>query len=119
MTQCTERIVQYDGLARYSWQCKNKAKYGDKCGVHSPEAVAQRRRKSAERYEATKHLCYACKRPYKAGRYHDRLVEALELALKVADGWSHDQLDGTSKLADALAETAPARALLAEIRAAE
>ena len=42
----------------------------------------------------------------------ERLREALEIAVRIADSWIHDQLDGTSMLDDALAELEPARAAL-------
>lgn len=44
------------------------------------------------------------------------LLEAAELALEVAEGWIHDQLDGTSSLASALAELDPVRAAIAKAR---
>lgn len=43
----------------------------------------------------------------------DRLAQALQLAVSIAESWIHDQMDGTSGLASALAELDPARAALA------
>ncbi len=42
------------------------------------------------------------------------LVEALKLAIGIADSWIHDQLDGTGMLDGALVELEPARATLSQ-----
>ena len=42
--------------------------------------------------------------------------KALEFALKEAEGWVHDQLDGTSMLKGALEDLEPARKSLAKLR---
>lgn len=44
------------------------------------------------------------------------LVEALALALSIAESWIHDQLDGTSHVEDALAQLSPARTTLSRYR---
>lgn len=41
-----------------------------------------------------------------------RLRAGLTLALRVAESWTHDQLDGTSSFDEAWAELEPARAAL-------
>jgi hypothetical protein len=48
MTTCSETVFKERG---FSYRCHNNAKYGDKCGVHSPEAVARRKAKSNEAYK--------------------------------------------------------------------
>ena len=42
------------------------------------------------------------------------LLDAAELALRTAESWIHDQLDGTSSLESALAELEPVRAAIAK-----
>ena len=44
---------------------------------------------------------------------HADLLEAAKLALYEAEGWVHDQLDGTSSLDDALARLDSVRAAIA------
>lgn len=43
---------------------------------------------------------------------NDELVEALTEAIRIADSWAHDQLDGTSGLKGALKELEPLKQAL-------
>ena len=114
--QCTARVIKYEGLARYEWQCHNQAKTDDKCGVHSDEAVARRQQKSDKRYEATKGICYACKYPYKEGRFYDRLVAALNTARQIAYDGPDDPRSGSEWHNWREASSRECHALLDEIR---
>ena len=44
------------------------------------------------------------------------LLEAAQLALKIAESWIHDQLDGTSSIDGALRRLDPVRAAIARAR---
>lgn len=44
-----------------------------------------------------------------------KLIEALRLAIGIAEDWIHDELDWNDALDDALADLDPARVILAEL----